>query len=322
MRIDNCSSRTLDVTSGVPQGSLLGPLLFCIFINDLPEVLTFSEPFILADDLKVLSIKKSYWEKQDDLDRVGEWAKKNRMELAMDKCTKITFRGSDRSFNILDQKLDNSKTVKGLGIHVSDNLTWKMHIEERLRKANKVLYLLRRNVAVKLQTLVKLGLYKSLILPVLLYGFACVFASRADLHLPEIFKKNVVRWITGNKTMSYRSQLRFLNILSLPMFLQLNDVLLLSKITNEEMGTSISLPERPEIIGRRSEIFKLSKTRRKKGRSEFVFRNCRLVNRLDDYIDFINPQGLKNRLLKLMCNFFSKYKYHSTKSKIGQFNSN
>ena len=137
VRIDNCSSRTLDVTSKVPQGSVLGPLLFCILINDLPEFLNFSEPFISADDLKVLSIKKSYWEIQHDLDRVKEWVEKNIMELAMDKCTKITFRGNDRSFNILDQKLDHSKTVKDLGIHVSDNLTWKTHIEERLRKAKK-----------------------------------------------------------------------------------------------------------------------------------------------------------------------------------------
>ena len=210
VRIDNCSSRSLDVTSGVPQGSLLGLLLFCILINDLPELLTFSEPFIFADDLKVFSIKKSYWEIQDDLDRVEEWVKQNKMQLAMDKCLKITFRGSDRSFIILDKKLDQSKTAEDLGIHVSDNLTWKMHIEERLRKANKVLYFLRRNVTVKVQILVKLGLYKSLILPVLLYGFACVFASRADLHLLENFQKNVLRCITGNKTMTYRNQLKIL----------------------------------------------------------------------------------------------------------------
>ena len=221
----------------------------------------------------------------------------------MDKCTRFTFRGSDRSFNILDQKLDQSKTVKDLGIHVSDNLTWKLHIDERLRKANKMLYLLRRNVAVKVQTLVELGLYKALILPVLLYSFAFVFASRADLHLLENAQKKVLRWITGNKTMRYLSQLKVLNILPLPMFLQLNDMLLLSKITNEEMGTSISLPEWPEIRGRTSEIFKLWKTRTEEGRSEFVFRNCRLVNRLDNYIHFMNPQGLKNRLLKLMWNF-------------------
>ena len=282
-----------------PKVRFLALCFFCICINYLSEVLTFSEPFIFADDLKVFSIRKSYWKIQDDLDRVEEWVKKNRMELAMDKCTKITFRCSDRSFNILDQKLDESNTERDLGIHVSDNLTWKMHVEERLRKANKVPYLLRRKVAVKVQTLVTLGLYKSFILPVLLYGFACVFASRADLHLLENFQKKVVRWITGNETRSCRSQLKILNILPLPMYLQLNDMLLLSKIPNEEMGSSIRLPVRPEMRGR-SEIFKLWKTRTEKGRSEFVFRNCRLVHPLDDYIDFMKPQGLKNRLLKFL----------------------
>ena len=157
-------------------------------------------------------------------------------------------RGSDRNLNIMDHKLDSSKTVKDIGIHVSDNLTSKIHIEERLRKANKVLYLLRRNVAVKVQPLVKLGLCQFLILPVLLHGFSCVFASRAG-HLEENFQMKVLRWVTENKTMSYLSQLRFLNILPLTVFLQLNDILLLSKIRHEEMGTSIGLPERPEIRG-------------------------------------------------------------------------
>ena len=161
-------------------------------------------------------------------------------------------------------------------------------------------YPLRRTIALKIQTLVKLGLYKSVIFPVLLYGFSSVSASRADLHLLENFQKKVVRWITGNKTMSYRSQLKILNILPQPMFKQLNDMLLLSEITNEEMKTSINLPERPEIKGRRGEIFELWKTRTEKGRSEFVFRNCRLVNRLDNYIDFMNQQGLRNRPPKLM----------------------
>ena len=81
VRIDNCISRTVYVTSGVRQGSLLGPLLICIFLNDLPEVLTFSEPFFFADDLKLLQIKISYRETQDDLDKVEDWVKKKKMEL-------------------------------------------------------------------------------------------------------------------------------------------------------------------------------------------------------------------------------------------------
>ena len=51
VRADNFSSETLEILSGVPQGSLIGPLFFCIFINDIPEVLKFSDPYIFADDL-------------------------------------------------------------------------------------------------------------------------------------------------------------------------------------------------------------------------------------------------------------------------------
>ena len=58
VRVDNVISETPDVTSRVPQGSLLGPLRFCIFINDLPDALSFSYPYIFADDLKLLSINK------------------------------------------------------------------------------------------------------------------------------------------------------------------------------------------------------------------------------------------------------------------------
>ena len=60
VRIDNCSYRVLDVTSQVSQRSLLGPLLLCIFTHHLLKNLTFSEPFIFAHDLKVLSFKNSH----------------------------------------------------------------------------------------------------------------------------------------------------------------------------------------------------------------------------------------------------------------------
>ena len=85
--------------------------------------------------------------------------------------------------------LDESKTVKDLGIYVAEDVTWKKHFDERLKQANKKHYMAKRNVAVNVKTSIKLGLYKLLILPILLYGFSCVSASRAELQSLERFQK-------------------------------------------------------------------------------------------------------------------------------------
>ena len=161
VRVDNTSSKILDITSGVPQGSLLGPILFCIIINDLSDVLMFSEPFIFADDLKILVVQRSYWEVQDDLTGIENWIIQNKMELAIDKCAYLNFRSRGQQYKLMGKDLAKSTTVKDLGIHVAADVSWKQHIEERMKKANKVLYMLKRNVATKVNTFVKLGLYKS-----------------------------------------------------------------------------------------------------------------------------------------------------------------
>ena len=131
VRVDNISSKVLEVTSGVPQGSLLGPLLFCIFINDLPEVLKFSEPYIFANDLKLLSIKKTSIEIQEDLDKIQQWVTENKMDLALDKCAKVSFRGGDANSMLFGVVLGTSMVVKDLGIFLSGDLSWKVHIETR-----------------------------------------------------------------------------------------------------------------------------------------------------------------------------------------------
>ena len=71
VRVGNTISQQLEITNGVPQRSLVGPLLFCIFINDLPEALKFSDPYIFADDLEILSVAKTPEQIKSDLDALS-----------------------------------------------------------------------------------------------------------------------------------------------------------------------------------------------------------------------------------------------------------
>ena len=175
------------MSSGVPQGSLLGPLLFCIFINDIANVLAFSQPFIFADHPKILAICKSNEDVQTDVKRIGKWVKSNKVKLAVNNCHLLNFRGTRACLSLNRQPLGEPGKVKDLGVYIEDTPNWSTHIEHRIEKANKVFYFLRRNVVFNVKFSVKLRLYKSVILPVLLYGLNCAYQSRTDQRKLENF---------------------------------------------------------------------------------------------------------------------------------------
>ena len=216
----------------------------------------------------------------------------------MDKCAKLSIRGQTQNYELMGTKLESSKVIKDLRIYVSHDMTWKTHIEERLKKANKVLYLLRRNVALQVRQEIKLGLYKSLILTVLLYGSACTNPNREELQQLERFQKKVVKWILGQKVMPYPNQLGLLNILPIPMFMQLNDILLLSKLTEDD--SFLPMLKQNSEKGKTNELLKLPKTRTEKARNDFFFCTFGLANRVEKYIEFNTKKGLKNRVLNFM----------------------
>ena len=93
VRVKNITSKTLKVISGVTQGSLLEPLFFCVFINNLPEMLKFSSSFIISDDLKTLATAKTP-EVYEEMLAIERSVKSNKIELAVKKCAQIIPSGS------------------------------------------------------------------------------------------------------------------------------------------------------------------------------------------------------------------------------------
>ena len=284
VRVDNTDSSLLEVTSGVPQGSLLGPLLFCIFINDLPDVLVFSQPFLYADDLKILHMANSQANLQADLDSLNCWVCSNGMSLAHDKCYKINFRGEISEMNIGAVKLQQMDEVKDLGILVNSGLNWASHVNYRIKKSNKAFFYIKRNVSYRLQTHIKLNLYKSLLLPVLLFASECYSPSRTDCHRLETFQRRVVHWIAKNPSSSYRQKLIDLNVLPIPMYIQLKNLLIFATVIeksrevhhvtqNQQIYVNLALSN-----SRTKAVTTLMKTRTENARSEFSHRTGRIAN--------------------------------------------
>ena len=146
----------------------------------------------------------------------------------------------------MNHSLENStlssvKNIKDLGVNFKAYLTWNSLFEQRLKKANKVLYFLKRNIEHKDRTFLKLGLYKSLILPVLLLGLFCADVSRGIMRILESFQKRAVKWIIGSSYESHGNSLRLLKILPITMFLQGNDILL-SEILQRTYNQYLKLP--------------------------------------------------------------------------------
>ena len=118
----------------------------------------------------------------------------------------------------------------------------KLEYEHRIEKANKVFYCLRSNVAFNVKFSVNLGLYKSVILPVLLYVLNCAYQSRTDQRKLENFERRVLKWVRGPHRGDYKPQLRLLNVLPLPLFFQLNDLLLPSNLYQDIEEQKSNLP--------------------------------------------------------------------------------
>ena len=140
------------VTSGVPQGSVLGPLLFLLYINDLPQNIT-SQVRLFADDTAVyLTVTSSEDANtlQADLDTLQEWERTWDMEFNPSKCQVLHITHSRQplqsQYTLHGQFLESVDSAKYLGVNITQDLNWNHHINEITGKANRTLGFVKRNV--------------------------------------------------------------------------------------------------------------------------------------------------------------------------------
>ena len=162
--LDGCHSDTLPVTSGVPQGTVLAPLLFLCYINDLPELVS-SCCRLYADDVllyKVIRSGEDCASLQSDLDVLQEWADAWQMRFNALKCQHISFCGKQVRINfdymIGNEVVKQVDSIKYLGVTIDKKITWSQQVDKIALKAiesgdfyivtliNTVLWILKTDV--------------------------------------------------------------------------------------------------------------------------------------------------------------------------------
>ena len=173
--VDGMFSETAPVTSGVPQGSVLGPILFLTFINDMPECVT-SRCRLFADDSIVYRVTNNTHDcakLQDDLASLEEWERKWGMEFNPSKCNILHVSRKKKPhlnlYNLKGTVLEAVDTATYLGVIVAKDLAWNHHVHKTVSKGTRALGFIKRNIRTSYQAVKELA-YNTLVRPTLEYA--------------------------------------------------------------------------------------------------------------------------------------------------------
>ena len=194
--IQGMDSNLVTMEYGVPQGSVLGPLLFLIYINDLHKAITFSTTRHFADDTNLLIKNKSLKQLQKhlnyDLRKLVNWLKANKISLNKSKTEILIFRHPNKKLNYdLKIKLDGirlypSNVVKYLGIFIDSHLNWNYNsdfLAAKLSRANGMLAKIRHFVPFNILRTIYFSIFSSM----LTYG-SIIWGQHKNIGIQRIMK--------------------------------------------------------------------------------------------------------------------------------------
>ena len=315
--LDGKFSSFSSVQSGVPQGSILGPLLFVLFINDIIHVVDKNSKILLyADDMKVfreILTQDDQYILQADIDALVKWSIQNKMKFHPNKCKVLKCSLKKRNsnlfvYNMLGSALQVTDSEKDLGVIVSSNMKFNKHHSAILCKGSQKLGLLRRTCSFSNS----LSHRKTLYLAIVRSQFEhCspiwrpVKTSQTEKF--EALQKRGVKWIFGEdfayySKAEYFKKLKFLDILPLVLKFDLNDLVLFHKMVYG-LTETLKIPDylvRNEDSDDRDMDRNFRRQTRSMTSSDRLQYKCKVFPRIDVFIEsFFHRTYLKWNKLSL-----------------------
>ena len=305
VKINNSVSDNLNVTSGVPQGSVLGPTLFIYFINDLPNVVKDNNVKIFADDTKVY---KSINDTSDNIclqsaiDEMFLWTQNWLLKFNKDKC-KILHLGRNNPHHKYSIGAENDKVIlettdleKDLGVHIDPNLDFKSHIKTIVKKASFLSYKILKNFTFR-DSNILVPLFKTLIRPILEYGNTVWYNGlRKCKDKIENVQRKLTKHIKGLRDTPYEDRLKIIKLPSMEYRQIRGDLIQVFKIAHNYYDpiTTKSLFEFSDNQRLRGHNFKIIKQRANKSKYSHFFTN-RIVNRWNKLpSSIVNASSINN----------------------------
>ena len=221
--VNGATSNTANVTSGIPQGSVLGPVLFVMYINDMPSEV--HNPIrLFADDTKIYTVSdtaESTLSLQEDLENLQNWSNRWLLNFHPEKChvLKLGRKKSDAEYKMNGKNgeviLEESVYEKDLGVLIDNKLGFSEHVAHITKKANRIVGIIRRTFDYLTEDLF-VQLYKSLVRPILEYGHSAWQPSSKQLCQEiENVQRRATKLLSSIANLPYSERLKVLKLPSL-----------------------------------------------------------------------------------------------------------